>query len=59
MKHNKEHETETTLIYEWTLFVKKNTWMHIGDCLFSYSLALPTVLLCLCVKVHEPTGAAL
>lgn len=58
MKNNKKPETETTLIYVWRLFVK-NALMHIGDCLFFYSSALPSVLLCLCAKVHEPTGAAL
>lgn len=58
MKRNKEQETITSYINEWTLFVK-NTSTGISDCLFFYSLALPSVLLCLRVKVHEPMGAAL
>lgn len=58
IKHNKEQERETTFIYEWTLFVK-NTSVWISHCLFFYSPALPSVLSCLRVEVHEPMGAAL
>lgn len=56
MKHDKEHETETTLIYEWILIVK-NAGVHNGRCLFFYSLALPRATLCVCVCMCESAWA--